>query len=131
MRLPIQYALTYPERVPARGFALDWARIKHLDFEKVPPNKFPCLGLAQHALRQGGAFPCALNAADEVAVAAFLDGRLPFPGIARVVEKVLETTPPGNFSSIEDVLAADADARRRAAQAIPNRNPQERKSSQT
>ena len=121
MRLPIQYALTYPERVPAEGFSLDWARIKRLDFEKVPPRKFPCLGLAQHALRQGGALPCALNAADEVAVAAFLDGRLPFPGIARVVEQVLETMPQGQFNSIDHVLAADADARRRANLAIQGR----------
>lgn len=118
MRLPIQYALTYPQRVPAEDFSMDWARIKRLDFEKVPPRKFPCLGLAQQALRQGGALPCALNAADEVAVAAFLDGRLPFPGIARVVEKVLETMPQTRFTTIDDVLAADVEARRRAGQAI-------------
>jgi 1-deoxy-D-xylulose-5-phosphate reductoisomerase len=121
MRLPIQYALTYPERLPAAGFSLDWARSKRLDFEEVPLEKFPCLGLAQHALRQGGAWPCALNAADEVAVAAFLDGRLPFGGIARVVEKVLESMPKMRFATIDDVLSADAAARRLAAQAISPR----------
>jgi 1-deoxy-D-xylulose-5-phosphate reductoisomerase len=117
MRLPIQYALTYPQRVLAEGVSLDWARIKRLDFEHPSPRKFPCLGLAQQALRQGGALPCALNAADEVAVAAFLGGRLPFPGIAKVIEQVLNTMPQQRFSTIDDVLAADAEARRRASKA--------------
>ena len=128
MRLPIQYALTYPQRVPAEGFSLDWARIKRLDFERPSPRKFPCLGLAQQALRQGGALPCALNAADEVAVAAFLEGRLPFPGIARVIEQVLNTMPQAQFATIDDVLAADGDARRRAAQAVTNSSIQGRNS---
>ena len=114
MRLPIQYALTYPERVPSAGFSLDWSGIKQLEFAAPSPGKFPCLELARQATRRGGAWPCALNAADETAVAAFLAGRLPFPGIARVVERVLEKTRTAPLGSIDDVLAADREARRRA-----------------
>jgi len=118
MRVPIQYALTYPERLASNGRQLDWAALRRLDFRKVSPRKFPCLGLAREALRQGGALPCALNAADEVAVAAFLDRRLLFPGIARVIERVLERTPRTRLARIEDVLAADAEARRLAGEEI-------------
>jgi 1-deoxy-D-xylulose-5-phosphate reductoisomerase len=118
MRMPIQYALTYPERVPSNGCALDWTTLRKLEFEDVPERKFPCLALAKEALRQGGAWPCALNAADEIAVAAFLERRLPFPGIARVIERVLERTSRGEMRSIGDVLAADLEARRMAREEI-------------
>jgi 1-deoxy-D-xylulose-5-phosphate reductoisomerase len=111
MRMPIQYALTYPQRVASNGCALDWRALRHLDFEEVPAEKFPCLSLAKHALREGGPLPCALNAADEIAVAAFLERRLPFLGIARVIERVLERMPRSAMRSIEDVLAADSEAR--------------------
>lgn len=121
MRVPIQYALTYPERLPADGCALDWKRLRKLVFEKASPRRFPCLRLAREALRAGGAHPCALNAADEVAVAAFLERRLPFSGIAGVIEAVLEKTPRGRLGRIEDVLAADAEARRRAEEALGRR----------
>jgi len=114
MRLPIQYALTWPERVPSAGFSLDWARIKQLEFDAPSPKKFPCLELARQAIRRGGAAPCALNAADETAVAAFLAGRVPFPAVARIVERVLERTPTTPLGSIDDVLAADREARRMA-----------------
>ncbi|HEY6443226.1 MAG TPA: 1-deoxy-D-xylulose-5-phosphate reductoisomerase [Candidatus Acidoferrales bacterium] len=114
MRMPIQYALTYPQRVASNNCALDWAALRRLDFEEVPPRKFPCFELARVALRQGGAMPCALNAADEIAVAAFLDDRLSFPGIAEAIEEVLEKMPGGPLGSIDDVLAADAEARRLA-----------------
>ncbi len=114
MRMPIQYALTYPERAPSKECALDWSRLSRLDFEEVPAKKFPCLTLAKHALRSGGPLPCALNAADEVAVAAFLDHKLKFIGIARVIEAVLEKMPRTPMKSIEDVLAADLEARRLA-----------------
>ncbi len=117
MRMPIQYALTYPERVPSKGCALDWGALRRLDFEEVPAKKFPCLALAREAARIGGPLPCALNAADEVAVAAFLEERLDFLGIARVVEHVLERMPRGRLGSIQDVLAADAEARRLANEA--------------
>src|ERR1700683_1714694 len=114
MRMPILYALTYPERVPSKDCALDWSTLRKLEFEEVPARKFPCLTLAKEALRQGGPLPCALNAADEIAVAAFLAGKLPFPGIAAVIERVLERMPRAAFEKIEDVLAADAEARRLA-----------------
>jgi 1-deoxy-D-xylulose-5-phosphate reductoisomerase len=114
MRMPIQYALTYPERVPSNGCALDWSALRKLDFEDVPVRKFPCLALAKEALRQGGPLPCALNAADEIAVAAFLERRLPFLGIAAVIERVLEKMPRAKMNKIEDVLDADLEARRMA-----------------
>ena len=114
MRMPIQYALTYPERVPSKECALDWSKLRSLDFEQVPAKKFPCLTLAKHALREGGPLPCALNAADEIAVAAFLDEKLKFTGIAQVIESVLEKMPRSAMHSIDDVLAADSEARRLA-----------------
>ena len=116
MRMPIQYALTYPARVATNEVQLDWGKLKRLDFEKASTRRFPCLRLAREAMKKGGAWPCALNAADEVAVAAFLEGRLNFLGIAEVIERVLEKTPRGKFSSMEDVLAADAEARRVAGE---------------
>jgi 1-deoxy-D-xylulose-5-phosphate reductoisomerase len=114
MRMPIRYALTYPDREGANGVELKWEALRRLDFEKVPPRKFPCLSLARRALEEGGAQPCALNAADEIAVEAFLDRRLPFPGIARVIEGVLDGMPKVTLGSISDVLAADGEARRLA-----------------
>jgi 1-deoxy-D-xylulose-5-phosphate reductoisomerase len=118
MRMPIQYALTYPERVPSNSCALDWSTLRKLDFEAVPVRKFPCLALAKEALRQGGPLPCALNAADEIAVAAFLDRKLPFLGIAAVIERVLERMPRTAMSKIEDVLEADLEARRIAREEV-------------
>jgi 1-deoxy-D-xylulose-5-phosphate reductoisomerase len=114
MRMPIQYALTYPERVPSNTCALDWSSLRKLEFSAVPAKKFPCLTLAKEASRQGGPLPCALNAADEIAVAAFLEKRLAFLGIAAVIEKVLEKMPRTSLHSIADVLEADAEARRLA-----------------
>jgi 1-deoxy-D-xylulose-5-phosphate reductoisomerase len=120
MRIPIQYALTYPARLPAGGFALDWRKLR-LDFEPASPRKYPCLGLAREALRRGGALPCALNAADEVAVAAFLDRRLAFADIARVIERVLERMPRVSLDRIENVLEADCEARRLAREETERR----------
>jgi 1-deoxy-D-xylulose-5-phosphate reductoisomerase len=114
MRMPIRYALTYPDREGANGVELKWEALRRLDFEKVPPRKFPCLRLARRALDEGGAQPCALNAADEIGVEAFLDRRLPFYGISRVIEGVLDRMPKVTLNSIGDVLAADAEARRLA-----------------
>jgi 1-deoxy-D-xylulose-5-phosphate reductoisomerase len=124
MRMPIQYALTYPERLSSNGCALDWAALKQLDFEEVPAGKFPCLELAKEALRQGGPMPCALNAADEVAVAAFLEGRLAFPGIPAVIEKVLAGMPSTKLLKIDDVLAADSEARHLARLEVERRQVQ-------
>jgi 1-deoxy-D-xylulose-5-phosphate reductoisomerase len=121
MRMPIRYALTYPERVPSNDCALDWSTLRKLEFEEVPVRKFPCLALAKEALKQGGSLPCALNAADEIAVAAFLEGKLRFPGIAVVIERVLEKMPRCAFSKIDDVIAADAEARRLARLEVARR----------
>jgi 1-deoxy-D-xylulose-5-phosphate reductoisomerase len=118
MRMPIQYALTYPQRVPSNQLALDWRKLRRLDFAKVSTRRFPCLRLAREAMKKGGALPCALNAADEVAVAAFLERRLSFPGIAQVIERVLERTPRTRFEKMDDVLAADAEARRTAKEEV-------------
>jgi 1-deoxy-D-xylulose-5-phosphate reductoisomerase len=119
MRMPIQYALTYPERVASNNqVALDWTKLKRLDFQKASTRRFPCLRLAREAMKKGGALPCALNAADEVAVAAFLERRLPFLGIAEVIERVLERTPRVKFEKMEDVLTADAEARRMAREEV-------------
>ena len=118
MRLPIQYALTYPERAASNGVRLEWGALRRLDFEKVSSRRFPCLALARQALREGGAQPCALNAADEVAVAAFLERRLAFPGIAQVIERVLERMPRVTLRVIEDVAAADGEARRLAQEEV-------------
>jgi 1-deoxy-D-xylulose-5-phosphate reductoisomerase len=110
MRLPILYALAYPER-PASTLTFDLTALRHLDFE--PPNfeRFPCLRLAFEAAEKGGAHCIALNAADEVAVEAFLDRRIPFMGIPRTIEKVLASTPESHPATIAEVLAADREAR--------------------
>ena len=118
MRMPIQYALTYPERVASNQVALDWTKLKRLDFRKASMRRFPCLRLAGEAMRKGGAYPCALNAADEIAVSAFLEQRLPFLGIPEVIERVLSRTAGGRLERMEDVLTADAEARRMAQEEI-------------
>jgi len=118
MRMPIQYALTYPERVASNQVALDWTKLKRLDFAKASTRRFPCLRLAREAMKKGGALPCALNAADEIAVAAFLERRLPFLGIPEVIERVLARTPKIKFGSMEDVLAADSEARKMATEEV-------------
>jgi 1-deoxy-D-xylulose-5-phosphate reductoisomerase len=118
MRMPIQYALTYPERVASNQVALDWRKLRRLDFAKISTRRFPCLRLAREAMKKGGALPCALNAADEVAVAAFLDRRLPFLGIAEVIERVLARTPRVRFEKMDDVLESDAEARRTAKEEV-------------
>ena len=118
MRMPIQYALTYPDRVASNQVALDWSKLRRLDFERVSTRRYPCLKLAWEAMKKGGALPCALNAADEVAVAAFLERKLPFLGISEVVEKVLGRMPRMKFQKMEDVLSADAEARRMAKEEV-------------
>jgi 1-deoxy-D-xylulose-5-phosphate reductoisomerase len=118
MRMPIQYALTYPERVASNQVALDWRKLRRLDFAKVSTRRFPCLRLAREAMKKGGALPCALNAADEIAVAAFLERRLPFRGIAEVIERVLARTSRVRLEKMDDVLAADAEARRTAKEEV-------------
>jgi len=122
MRLPIQYALTYPDRFASNGVSLDWAKLKKLEFEAPSLRKFPCLGLAWDALRAGGVQPCAFNAADEIAVAAFLEGRIAFTAIAPVIEAVMKQMPRSTPASIQEVLAADGEARRLASEQVARRN---------
>lgn len=117
MRLPILYALTYPERIQSdMRFAV--SDLRHLDFTPPDLKKFPCLRLAYEAAEAGGAKTVALNAADEVAVAAFLEGGIRFDEIPRVIEKVLEATSSGALESIQKVLQADAEARRIAREQV-------------
>src|SRR5665213_3702797 len=111
MRLPILYALAYPDRPAAPQLSFDLAALSQLDFAPPDCARFPCLRLAYEAAESGPAACIALNAADEIAVAAFLEGRIPFPGIARTIEEVLAETVPHAPASIEEVLAADKAAR--------------------
>jgi 1-deoxy-D-xylulose-5-phosphate reductoisomerase len=113
MRLPILYALAYPER-PASSLTFDLAALRHLDFEEPDFARFPCLRLAYQAAEKGGAHAIALNAADEVAVEAFLEGRIPFPGIPSTIERVLASTPEAHPATIAEVLSSDREARRMA-----------------
>jgi 1-deoxy-D-xylulose-5-phosphate reductoisomerase len=110
MRLPILYALTYPDRIVSdmRFPVMD---LRHLDFHPPDMEKFPCLRLAYEAAEAGGVQPVALNAADEVAVAAFLNGSIAFNDIPRVIEDVLSETEAKKPASIYEVLEADEQAR--------------------
>jgi 1-deoxy-D-xylulose-5-phosphate reductoisomerase len=121
MRLPILYALTYPERIQS-DLRFPVNDLRHLDFRAPDMDKFPCLGLAYEAAEAGGAKPIALNAADEVAVAAFLDRRIPFSEIPKIIENVLVETPTRRIESIRDVLATDAEARQRASKQVERRS---------
>jgi 1-deoxy-D-xylulose-5-phosphate reductoisomerase len=117
MRLPILYALTYPERVQSdMRFAV--SDLRHLDFSPPDLKKFPCLRLAYEAAEAGGAKTVALNAADEVAVAAFLEGSIRFDEIPRIIEDVLAATNSWKLESIAKVLEADAEARRYALERV-------------
>jgi 1-deoxy-D-xylulose-5-phosphate reductoisomerase len=114
MRVPISYALTYPERSATPIRPLDLASGLILEFRAPDEEAFPCLGLARAAGEAGGTAPCVLNAANEVAVAAFLDGALPFPGIADVVERTLSSAETPAARDLDDLVAADEEARRTA-----------------
>jgi 1-deoxy-D-xylulose-5-phosphate reductoisomerase len=114
MRVPISYALHFPDRAPVDVPRLDLAAVGALTFEEPDPDTFACLRLALEAGRAGGTAPTVLNAADEVAVAAFLAGELPFTGIAAVIERTLDAMPGRPVGHFDDLFAADAEARRRA-----------------
>ena len=114
MRVPIQVALAFPDRWPADHPRLDWTRTAPLTFEAADTDRFPCLGLAYAALRAGGSAPAALNAANEVAVARFLDGSIRFTDVPRLVEAGLAVTRPAG--TLDDLLAVDRDARRAATE---------------
>ena len=122
MRLPIQYAFSYPDRWEAPVPPLDLDRGMTLEFHPPDRGRFRCLQLAYQALEAGGGMPAVLNAANEVAVAAFLDNRLPFPGIPAVIESALETwarEPKASEDSLKDIRTADAWARAYAETQIP------------
>jgi len=117
MRLPILYALTFPDRIPSDlNFSL--SDLRHLDFSPPDMEKFPCLQLAYEAANLGGGKTIALNAADEVAVSAFLDGSIQFQDIPVVIEKVVSETPAGKLESIKEVLAVDDGARAAARERV-------------
>jgi len=118
MRVPISYALTYPDRAAVDLPQLDFASGLVLEFEPVDEESFPMLGLARLAGERGGSYPCAFNAANEVAVAAFLDGRLPFLGIPEVVEHTLDAADGSPATDVEALHEADREARRLAEQAL-------------
>jgi 1-deoxy-D-xylulose-5-phosphate reductoisomerase len=115
MRTPIAHALAWPERVTSGVQSLDLVKVGSLRFEAPDLQRFPALGLAQEAARAGGSRPASLNAANEVAVSAFLEGGLNFARIPAVIESVMATTSGGAIHDLDDVLAADAEARERAS----------------
>jgi 1-deoxy-D-xylulose-5-phosphate reductoisomerase len=118
MRVPISYALTYPERAATPVPPLDLASGVTLEFHEPDLGTFPLLALARRAGEQGGTYPCVFNAANEVAVAAFLDGRLPFLGIAEVVADALDAGEGAPASDLDELVTADAGARRHAEEAL-------------
>ena len=111
MKLPIQYALSYPDRDLSPRQRIDWKSMRQLDFEPPDRQKFPLLELAYESLRRGGASGCLLNAADEVAVEAFLGGRIPFLAIAEIVEETLSNGSARASSSVSELLEIDREAR--------------------
>ncbi|MFA7299035.1 MAG: 1-deoxy-D-xylulose-5-phosphate reductoisomerase, partial [Sideroxydans sp.] len=118
MRTPIAYALAWPERIESGVAPLDLFQIAHLDFSAPDFTRFPCIGLAYQALRAGGSVPALLNAANEVAVAAFLERRITFLDIPRLIEAVLGSVARNEVHVLQDVLDADASARRAAQEWI-------------
>jgi 1-deoxy-D-xylulose-5-phosphate reductoisomerase len=121
MRLPIGYALAHPDRIATPFGPIDWTSLARLDFEAPDRKAFPCLDLAYRAGRAGGLAPATLNAANEVAVQAFLDGRIRWIDIPDVLSAVLDRHDGGNASTLDDVLGADADARRLATRLVEER----------
>ncbi len=122
MRLPILYAMSFPERVGSE-LIFDLAALGQLNFEPPDFNRFPCLRLAYQAAEAGGAACIALNAADEIAVGAFLEGTIPFTGIPRTIEAVLEVTPSRHPETIQEVLQLDEEARRVAHNVVSGVSP--------
>ncbi len=121
MRLPIAYALAYPDRGDAPWGAIDWTSLGRLDFEPPDLDAFPCLGLAYAAGREGGDAPAVLNAANEVAVAAFLDGVIGWLAIADVIQETLDRHNGGKLETVDDVVDTDRRARERARQSVERR----------
>ncbi len=123
MRTPIACALAFPERIESGAAPLDFTTLASLEFERLDALRFPCVALAREAIRRGGTAPAALNAANEIAVEAFLAGRLGFTGIAEIIEKVLGEVCVEPLSSLEQVYAADIEARALASRYISRLMP--------
>jgi 1-deoxy-D-xylulose-5-phosphate reductoisomerase len=122
MGVPILYALTYPERRPTPAARLELSRVGQLTFHEPDVDKFPCLGLARAALEAGGAAPVVLNAANEVAVAAFLERRIGFTTIADLIQEALAGARSGEPGSIEACVEIDAETRRAVQRSIDGRS---------
>ena len=122
MKIPIAYALTYPERLNLELPRLDLATSPDLEFHTPDQDKFPALRLAYQVCAKGGTLPAVLNAANEVAVSAFLEDKISFPAIARIVETVVEHTNADQASDLGSILAADLDARNKAETIINSQN---------
>ena len=121
MRTPIAHALAWPRRMESGVEPLDLFEVARLDFEAPDLQRFPCLRLAYRAIEAGGAAPAVLNAANEVAVAAFLERKITFTAIPQVIESTLEALPGGRVDELDALLAVDAEARRRAEQSVAGR----------
>ena len=119
MRFPVLYALTFPERVPTPLARLDLPALRTLEFHRAETERYPALALAYEALAAGGSAPAALNAANEVAVEAFLEGRIPFPAIVETTARVLARHAPAPLRSVEEALEVDDWARRAAREILP------------
>jgi 1-deoxy-D-xylulose-5-phosphate reductoisomerase len=118
MRMPIQYALTYPRRASAPVPKLDWASPRTWNFFPPDPIKFPLLRLSYEALARGGSATCTLNAADEIAVGAFLEGKIPFPAIAQTIEETLSRQSVREPETIAEVIEIDEASRETARQVL-------------
>lgn len=118
MRLPIQYALTYPERIQSGIANINFSKINSLTFAPPDLDKFPCLDIAYQAAREGGSFPCVLNAVNEECVEAFLNGEIKLPDIAKILDKVLSIHNKINQPSLDEILGADSWARREASKEL-------------
>jgi 1-deoxy-D-xylulose-5-phosphate reductoisomerase len=118
MRTPIACALGWPARIESGVAPLDFTALGGLEFERLDALRFPCVALAREAIRQGGTAPAVLNAANEIAVEAFLAGRLPFTGIAEVIDQVLGEANVEPLTSLEQVYAADVEARALASRYV-------------
>jgi len=118
MRHAIQYALTYPERYPSELAPLDLTKLSSLHFEAPDLDRFPCISLAYRALRTGGTLPAVMNAANEVAVAAFLDRQVRFPNISQIVEEVMNRHKPVAHADLDAILEADQRARAQARKCV-------------
>src|SRR5262249_33241460 len=121
MRTPISYAMKYPERIPLDPPPLDLAAIGKLTFHRPDVTRFPCLGLGYEALKIAGTMPATLNAANEVAVAAYLKEKIGFLDIAAVIRGTMDAHSPGPVATVEDALEADRAARAKADELVCNR----------